>query len=70
MIDWQITTALLLVAAAAIYLLRRIARLFAGRSTGCGSGSEACGSCPSSGDSKGARSDAELVDLLPEYHVR
>ncbi len=42
---WQLITTLLIVAAAGLFLIRRIYGLCKGKSTGCGSGS--CGHCPS-----------------------
>ena len=55
--DWQLVAALVCVAVAAGFLIRRGIRLVKNRSRGCGSG--ACGGCPS--DASG--SEKPLVSL-------
>ena len=44
---WQLIATSLIVIAAGLYLLRRIVGVWRGQSAGCGSGTDACGQCPS-----------------------
>lgn len=61
--DWQTISALLLVAAAGLFVLRRVRNLFAGESAGCGSGTGACGSCPSQSPAAPGPALYELGDV-------
>jgi hypothetical protein len=60
--DWQLVVAVVIVAGAGTFLLRRLARMLTGKAgSGCGTGT--CGICPTENAGQSAEQSLPLISL-------